>query len=117
MIPDVISFARSVRDARHDLNAICGSLLIIRTGLGIVQEDFANTTLKLPTALADAVTQVIDSADSTSERLHKAFLRLSCSNAPKDEWGKLRDGALKSMRDDLESSKLVLELSLDYLAL
>jgi hypothetical protein len=106
-----------VRDARHDLNAINHDLLIIRTGLGVAQDDFANSGSKLPIALSEAVVQIIDSCDSTSERLHKAFLRLSCSGAPKDDWEALRDGALKSMRQDLESSRIVLELSLDYMAL
>jgi hypothetical protein len=117
VIPDVSSFARKVRDARHDLNAISSDLLIIRTGLGVAQDDFANSATRLPIALADAVVQIIDSCDATSEKIHKAFLRLSCSSAPKKDWETLRDGALKSIRQDLEGSRIVMELSLDYLAL
>ncbi|KAF2828931.1 hypothetical protein CC86DRAFT_444206 [Ophiobolus disseminans] len=117
VIPDISQFARKVRDARHDLNAINHDLLILRTGLGVAQDDFATSGPKLPLALADAVVQIIDSCDATSERLHKAFLRLSCSTQPKDDWHTLKHGALASMRQDLEGSRIVLELSLDYLAL
>jgi len=117
VIPDVGQFARKVRDARHDLNAINTDLLIIRTGLGVAQDDFATSGPNLPTALVDAVVQIIDSCDATSERLHKAFLRLSCSSAPKDDWQALKIGPLMSIRQDLEGSRIVLELALDYLAL
>jgi hypothetical protein len=36
---------------------------------------------------------------------------------PKEAWQDLRDGALVGMRQDLEGSRMVLELALDYLAL
>ncbi|KAH7069221.1 hypothetical protein BKA63DRAFT_103063 [Paraphoma chrysanthemicola] len=117
VIPDISSFARKVRDARHDLNAINHDLVIIRTGLGVAQDDFSLSGSKLPPAIIDAVVQILDSCDDTSERLHKAFLKLSCSNLPKEAWQDLRDGALVAMRQDLEGTRMVLELSLDYLAL
>lgn len=68
-------------------------------------------------ALVDAFSQILDSCDSTSERLHKTFLKLSCSLLPQDDWQTCKDGPLTSMRQDLEGSKMVLDLSLDYLAL
>ncbi|KAF2029693.1 hypothetical protein EK21DRAFT_89627 [Setomelanomma holmii] len=117
VIPNISIFARKVRDARHDLNAINNDLLIIRTGLGVAQDDFSVLGSKLPTAIIDAVVQILDSCDDTSERLHKAFLKLSCSNLPKEAWQDFRDGALVGMRQDLEGSRMVLELALDYLAL
>ncbi|KAH8724973.1 hypothetical protein GQ44DRAFT_244199 [Phaeosphaeriaceae sp. PMI808] len=116
VIQDISQFARKIRDARHDLNAINGDLLIIRTGLGIAQDDFARPGSTLPTTLVDAFAQILDSCDTTSEHLHKTFLKLSCSEFPKDDWHTLQNGALISMRHDLEASRLVLELSLDYLA-
>jgi hypothetical protein len=99
------------------LNAINHDLLIIRTGLGVAQDDFSSSGSKLPTAILDAAGQILDSCDDTSDRLHKALLKLSCSNLPKEAWQDLRDGALVGMRQDLEGSRMVLELALDYLAL
>ena len=106
-----------MRAARTDLNAINNDLQIIRTGLGVAQDDFSTFGSKLPTALVDAFTQILDSSDDTSERLHKAFLKLSCSSAPKDDWRVLKDGTLVILRQDLEASRLVLDLAVDYLSL
>lgn len=106
-----------MRDARHDLNAINSDLLIIRTGLGIAQDDLSNSKSTFPEALLNAVSQILDSCDVTSERLHKTFVKLSCSVLPQDDWRASRDGPLASMRQDLEGSRMVLDLSLDYLAL
>jgi hypothetical protein len=60
---------------------------------------------------------VLDSCDETSERLHKAFLKLSCSSSPKDDWRALKAGTLVNMRYDLDASQVVLDLALDYVAL
>ncbi|CAO2654957.1 Nn.00g116900.m01.CDS01 [Neocucurbitaria sp. VM-36] len=117
VIPDICSFARRVRDSRHDLNAINNDLLIIRTGLGIAQDDFSKSGAKLPASLIDAVSQILDSCDDTSERLHKAFLKLSCSSAPKGDWQLFKDGLLINLRHDLNGAAIVLELALDYIAL
>ncbi|KAH6253816.1 hypothetical protein HBI38_145740 [Parastagonospora nodorum] len=117
VIPDISQFARKVRDARHDLNVINNDLLIIRTGLGIAQDDFSSSRSAYPEALLDAFTQILDSCDNTSERLHKTFLRLNCSLLPQDDWQTSKNGVLASMRQDLEGSRMVLDLSLDYLAL
>jgi hypothetical protein len=106
-----------VRDARHDLYTINNDLSIIRMGLGIAQDDFSNSMSTFPPALVDAFAQVLDSCDTTSERLHKAFLKLSCSQLPQDDWQACKDGELVSMRQDLEASRVVLDISLDYLAL
>ena len=91
VIPDISSFARKFRDARHDLNTINSDLLVIKTGLGIAQDDFSAKWSELPASLVDAVSRVLDSCDDTSERLHKAFLKLSCSSKPKDDWRALKD--------------------------
>lgn len=106
-----------MRDSRHDLNAINNDLLIIRTGLGVAQDDFSSSGAKLPTSLVDAVSQILDSCDDTSERLHKAFLKLSCSSAPKSDWQVFKDGLLVNLRHDLNGATIVLELALDYIAL
>ncbi|KAL5113329.1 hypothetical protein ACEQ8H_008808 [Pleosporales sp. CAS-2024a] len=117
VIPDISQFARKVRDARHDLNAVNNDLSAIRTGLGIAQDDFSGPVSPFPTALLDAFVQILDSCDTTSERLHKSFLKLGCSVLPQDDWKTYKDGALTSLRQDLEGSRMVLDLSLDYLAL
>lgn len=117
VIPDVASFARKVRDARHDLNEIIQDLVVIKTGLGIAQDDFSSANSRLPTPLVDAVSQILDSCDDSSERLHKGFLKLSFSTTPKVDWQTFKDGPLTSIRHDLEASKMVLELAIDYLAL
>ncbi|KAH7398515.1 hypothetical protein BKA66DRAFT_407368 [Pyrenochaeta sp. MPI-SDFR-AT-0127] len=117
VIPDISSFARRARESRHELNAINSDLLVIRTGLGIAQDDFSSSGSKLPTALLDAFSQILDSCDDTSERLHKTFLKLSCSQSPKDDWQSLKDGNLVNLRHDLDGSKIVLELALDYITL
>lgn len=117
MIPDISSVARKVRDARHDLDAINHDLLIIRTGLGIAQDDFSNSGPQLPASLVDAFSPILDSCDDTSERLHKSFLKLSCSASPKEDWQRLKDGQLVAMRHDLEGTRIVLDLAIDYLAL
>ncbi|KAF3044940.1 hypothetical protein E8E11_008663 [Didymella keratinophila] len=117
VIPDISSFARQVREARTDLNAINNDLQIIRTGLGVAQDDFSTFGSKLPTALVDAFTQILDSSDDTSERLHKSFLKLSCSTSPKDDWRALKTSALVILRQDLEASRIVLDLAVDYLSL
>ncbi|KAF3044119.1 hypothetical protein E8E12_009971 [Didymella heteroderae] len=117
VIPDISSFARQVREARTDLNAINNDLQIIRTGLGVAQDDFSTFGSKLPTALVDAFTQILDSSDDTSERLHKSFLKLSCSTSPKDDWRALKDSTLIILRQDLEASRIVLDLAVDYLSL
>ncbi|XPS77095.1 hypothetical protein M3J09_009131 [Ascochyta lentis] len=117
VIPDISSFARQVREARTDLNAINNDLQIIRTGLGVAQDDFSTFGSKLPTALIEAFTQILDSSADTSERLHKSFLKLSCSTSPKDDWRMLKDGTLVTLRQDLEASRIVLDLAVDYLSL
>ncbi|KAI4690099.1 uncharacterized protein J4E84_004280 [Alternaria hordeiaustralica] len=117
VIPDVSSFARKFRDARHDLNKINSDLLVIRTGLSIAQDDFSAKWAELPASLIDAVSRVLDSCDDTCERLHKAFLKLSCGSKPKEDWRVLKDGPLVNLRHDLDASKVVLELCLDYVAL
>lgn len=117
VIPDISSFARQVREARTDLNAINNDLQIIRTGLGVAQDDFSTFGSKLPTALVDAFTQILDSSDDTSERMHKSFLKLSCSTSPKDDWRVLKNSALVGLRQDLEASRIVLDLAVDYLSL
>ncbi|KAJ4990510.1 ankyrin repeat domain-containing protein 52 [Stagonosporopsis vannaccii] len=117
VIPDISSFARQVREARTDLNAINNDLQIIRTGLGVAQDDFSTFGSKLPTALVEAFTQILDSCDDTSERLHKSFLKLSCSTSPKDDWRSLKSGVLITLRQDLEASRIVLDLAVDYLSL
>ncbi|KAJ4379562.1 hypothetical protein N0V86_004743 [Didymella sp. IMI 355093] len=117
VIPDISSFARQVREARTDLNAINNDLQIIRTGLGVAQDDFSTFGSKLPTALVDAFTQILDSSDDTSERLHKSFLKLSCSTQPKDDWRTLKNSTLIVLRQDLEASRIVLDLAVDYLSL
>lgn len=117
VIPDISSFARRVRESRHGLNAINNDLLIIKTGLGITQDDFSKSGPKLPTPIIDALSQILDSCDDTSERLHKAFLKLSCSPTPKCDWQLLKDGPLLRMQHDLDASKIVLELAIDYIAL
>ncbi|KAI8942611.1 hypothetical protein NX059_000664 [Plenodomus lindquistii] len=117
VIPDISSFARKVRESRHDLNAINNDLLVLKTGLGISQDDFSKTGISLPAPLIDALTQILDSCDNTSERLHKAFLKLSCGSAPQSDWQSLKDGLLVNLRHDLDASKVVLELAIDYVAL
>lgn len=117
VIPDISSFARRVRESRHELNDINHDLLIIRTGLGIASDDFSVPGAVLPPALVDAVSQVLDSCDDTSERLHKAFVKLSCSTSPKQDWQSTKAEVLTNLRHDLDGSKVVLELALDYIAL
>jgi hypothetical protein len=99
------------------LNAINSHLLVIRMGLGIGQDDFSSSGSELPASLIDAVARVLDSCDETSERLHKAFLKLSCSKSPKDDWQALKAGTLVNLKHDLDATKVVLELALDYVAL
>jgi hypothetical protein len=99
------------------LNTINSHLLVIKTGLGIAQDDFSAKWAELPASLIDAVSRVLDSCDDTSERLHKAFLKLSCGSKPRDDWRALKEGPLVNLRHDLDASKVVLELSLDYVAL
>lgn len=106
-----------MREARADLNAINNDLQIIRTGLGVAQDDFSTFGVKLPNALIEAFIQILDSSCDTSERLHKAFLKLSCSNSPKDDWRILKDGVLVVLRQDLEASRIVLDLAVDYFSL
>ncbi|KAH6613869.1 hypothetical protein C7974DRAFT_65916 [Boeremia exigua] len=117
VIPVISSFARQVREARTGLNAINNDLQIIRTGLGVAQDDFSTFGSKLPVALVDAYTQILDSSDDTSERLHKAFLKLTCSLSPKDDWLSFNAGTLITLRQDLEASRIVLDLAVDYLSL
>ncbi|KAL6710356.1 hypothetical protein ACN47E_009302 [Coniothyrium glycines] len=117
VIPDILGFARKVRDSRHDLNEINHNLLVVRTGLAVAQDDFSAAGSHLPISVVDAVSRIIDSCDDTSERLHKSFLKLSCSNSPKHDWQIFKDGALVNLRHDLDASKVVLELALDYIAL
>lgn len=117
MVPDISSFARTVRESRHDLNAINSGLLVIKTGLGISQDDFSKPGLSLPGPLIDAFTQILDSCDSSCERLHKTFLKLSCSNSPSNDWASLKHGLLVNLRHDLDASKVVLELAIDHVAL
>jgi hypothetical protein len=90
---------------------------VIRTGLSIAQDDFSAPGSELPASLIDAVSRVLDSCDETSERLHKAFLKLSCSSSAKEDWRTLKTGPLVKLRHDLDASKVVLELALDYIAL
>lgn len=90
---------------------------MIRTGLSIAQDDFSAKWAELPASLIDAVSRVLDSCDDTCERLHKAFLKLSCGSKPKEDWRVLKDGPLVNLRHDLDASKVVLELCLDYVAL
>lgn len=106
-----------MREARTDLNAINNDLQIIRTGLGVAQDDFSTFGSKLPTALIEAFTQILDSSDDASDRLHKAFLKLSYSTSPKEDWRILKDGVLVVIRQDLEASRIVLDLAVDYLSL
>jgi hypothetical protein len=86
-------------------------------GLSIAQDDFSSSGSQLPASLIDAVSCVLDSCDETSERLHKTFVKLSCSSSPKDDWRALKTGTLLNLRHDLDASKVVLELALDYVAL
>lgn len=90
---------------------------MIKTGLSVAQDDFSARWAELPASLIDAVSRVLDSCDDTSERLHKAFLKLSCGSNPKEDWRALKDGSLVNLRHDLDVSKVVLELCLDYVAL
>ena len=99
------------------MNAINSDLLVVRTGLGIAQDDFSAPGKELPASLTDAVSRVLDACDETSERLHKVFLKASCSSSPGEEWRALKSGALVNLRHDLDASKVVLELALDYIAL
>ena len=117
VIPDLSNFARKVRDARHDLNALANHLVVIRTGLSIAQDDFSSSTSKLPSPLVDAVSQILDSCDDSADRLHKGLMKLSFSPRPKVDWQIFKDGSLTSIRQDLEGSKMVLELAVDYLEL
>lgn len=117
MVPDISNFARNVRESRHDLNAINSDLLVLKTGLGIAQDDFSKSGLRLPAPLLDALTQILDSCDSTRERLHKTFFKLSCSESPTSDWQLLKHGLLVNLRHDLDASKIVLELAIDYVAL
>ncbi len=106
-----------MREARTDLNAINNDLLVIRTGLAVAQDDFSTLGSKLPTALVEAFAEILDSSDDTSERLHKSFLKLSCSISPKDDWRAFKNGTLVTLRQDLEASRIVLDLAVDYLSL
>jgi hypothetical protein len=117
VIPDISSFARRLRDARSDLNTINNDLLVIRTGLGVAQDDFSTFGSTLPTSLVEAFSQILDSSDDTSERLHKCFLKLSCGTSPKTDWLTLKNGPLVNLRQDLEASRIVLDLAIDYLSL
>jgi hypothetical protein len=117
VIPDISSFARRLRDARSDLNTINNDLLVIRTGLGVAQDDFSTFGSTLPTSLVEAFSQILDSSDDTSERLHKCFLKLSCGSSPKVDWPALKNGPLVNLRQDLEASRIVLDLAVDYLSL
>ncbi|KAF1919998.1 hypothetical protein BDU57DRAFT_536923 [Ampelomyces quisqualis] len=117
VILEISQFARKVRDARNDLNAINNELMIIRTGLGIAQDDFSNPRSVFPITLVDAFSQILDSCELTRERLHKTFVKLSRSLLPQDDWQACKENSLTDMRQDLEGSNMVLDLSLDYLAL
>lgn len=71
----------------------------------------------LPPALIDAMSQVLDSCDDTTARLHKAFIRLTCCDSPKNDWETLKNESLVNIRHDLGGCKIVLDLVLDYVAL
>lgn len=83
----------------------------------MAQDDFSKRAADLPPSLVEAMSRIIDSCDDTSGRLQKTFLKLSCSAQPAQDWRDLNDGHLVNLRHDLDASRAVLELALDYISL
>ncbi|KAF1965325.1 hypothetical protein BU23DRAFT_25934 [Bimuria novae-zelandiae CBS 107.79] len=113
IVADTSSIARSLRNARHDINIICADLLAIKVSLDIARDDFALLNPNLPTLLLEAASGFLDCCSSATESVHKSMVRLSASQDRRGSWEILKAGDLIGLKNDLEAVRCALDLLLD----
>ncbi|KAL5438955.1 hypothetical protein PMIN06_010097 [Paraphaeosphaeria minitans] len=117
IITDTTSIARGLRNARHDINAICADLLAIKVALDIARDDFSSPTPHLPTLLLEAASGFLDCCSAATEGWHKPVVRLSASQDRTGPWQTLKVAHLTGLKNDLEAVRCALDLLLDMIDL
>ncbi|KAF2708992.1 ankyrin [Pleomassaria siparia CBS 279.74] len=114
---DTASFARRVRDARHDMNAINAELLAIKTSLDIARNDFSSNTASFPPPLLEAVSGILECCELLSGQVQKAIIKLEASRLQRDDWDASRKRDAEKLRRHLETLHIVFDLALDHVSM
>jgi hypothetical protein len=117
LLSDTGNFARRVRDARHDINAINAELLAIKTSLEIAQDDFASTSTLLPAPLLEALVDVVECCGNTSVEVYKVTIKSTENRSQRKSWDANKKDVLTSLRRKLEVLHVVLDLALDHISM
>ncbi|KAF2451396.1 hypothetical protein P171DRAFT_438136 [Karstenula rhodostoma CBS 690.94] len=117
IITDTTSIARGLRNARHDINAVCADLLAIKVALDIARDDFSSPSPNLPTLLLEAASGALDCCSAATEGWHKPIVRLSASQDRTGPWQTLKAASLTGLKNDLEAVRCALDLLLDLVEL
>jgi hypothetical protein len=116
LLSDTGNFARRVRDARHDINAINAELLAIKTSLEIAQDDFASTSVLLPAPLLEAIMDVVECCGNISVEIYKVTINSTRNRLQRLRWDANKKNVLTNLRPKLEVLHMVLDLALDYIS-
>ncbi|KAL1597883.1 hypothetical protein SLS60_008370 [Paraconiothyrium brasiliense] len=114
---DTSGIARGIRNARHDINAICADLLAIKVALDIARDDFSSANPNIPSLLLEAASGFLDCCSSATECWHKPIVRLSASQDRTGPWQVLKAAQLTGLKNDLEAVRCALDLLLDLVEL
>jgi hypothetical protein len=117
LLSDTGDFARRVRDARHDINAINAELLAIKTSLEIAQDDFASTSTLLPAPLLEAIVDVVECCGNTSVEVYKVTIKSTGNRSQRQSWDANKKDVLTSLQRKLEVLHVVLDLALDHISM
>ncbi|KAJ4352394.1 uncharacterized protein N0V89_007742 [Didymosphaeria variabile] len=117
IITDTSGIARGLRNARHDINALCADLLAIKVALDIARDDFSNANPNLPSLLLEAASGFLDCCSSATECCHKPIVRLSASQDRTGPWQVLKAAQLTGLKNDLKAVRCALDLLLDLVEL
>lgn len=117
LLSDTGDYARRVRDARHDINAISAELLAIKHALDIVHDDFANNSALCPPPLLDAVSGVLECCGHANGEVHKTIITLSGSEIQRESGDAKRNDHFTRLRRKLEVLHVVLDLVLDFITM
>ncbi|KAF2795048.1 hypothetical protein K505DRAFT_240763 [Melanomma pulvis-pyrius CBS 109.77] len=117
ILSDAGNFARRVRDARHEMNAISSELLAIKTSLEIAHDDFSSTSVSIPPPLLDAISGILGCCGHISGQVHKAIIKLSAYRIQSSAWDKHRVDDFRRTRRHLETLHAVLDLALDQVSI
>lgn len=117
VLKDLSSFVRDVRDARSDVEGVCGELSSLKITLDLLAEDVEAAPSPVPSVLETHIKNILKNCSAVVNDVQECIHKHQGSRVQKGiKWAAFGKGDMKELRSSLEAHKTTLGLALDMVS-